>query len=200
MLFAAADVIDLESHRCPPACPIPEPRLDALIRFWKGPPNILPSQGFFCRLGLLRSIGLFNENYHYKMDFDVICRILESTARERIARIDEVVAGYRIYEGTKTGMMSSRQAVEEGLDISRRYWNRLPEENRAEIAKEARQGAGFLAMCRASNASEKKKYRIALRELSLAWRTSPRLLVTRWNAHILSCLLGSLFVLEHQPK
>lgn len=200
VVFATADIIDPQSHRRPPICPIPDPRLDILIRFWNGPPHIFPSQGFFCRLDLLRSMGLYDENYHYKMDFDVICRILESTAQERIARIDEVVAGYRIYEGTKTGLISSRKSVEEGFDISRRYWNRLSKETRGEIAKEARQGVGFLAMCRASDASRQKRYRTALKELSLAWRTSPRLLVTRWNAHILRSLLDSFFVFGHQSK
>jgi glycosyltransferase involved in cell wall biosynthesis len=193
VLFATADILDEMSRRYRPPCPLCEPELGVLIRFWRGPSNILPSQGFFCRLDILRSIGLFNEKYHYKMDLDVFCRILESIPRDRILWSDEVVAGYRVYEGSKTGLMSSHQAAKEGLDISQRYWSRLPGESLEQLAKEAKHGIGSMAMCRADCAAGKERLRTTLKELVLAWRMYPRLSISRGNINILGRVVHSAF-------
>ena len=199
-LFASADILDIESRRHPTVCKIAEPRINILIRFWKGPSNILPSQGFFCRLDLLRSLGLFDENYHYKMDFDLFCRMLEVTPIGKIRRLDEVMAGYRIYEGSKTGLMSSRKAVEEGLEISQRYWHRLPGETPMDLAREARHALGFIAMCRANVAAEKNRRWQAIRELMLALGKSPRIGMLRWSMKILRRIGRSFFLVENRLK
>lgn len=193
VLFAPVNILDMES-RFIRGGPIPEPKLDLLIQIWKRPTNILPSQGFFCRLDLLHSIGLYKEDYHYEMDFDVICRVIEITPRERIAKIDELVGAFRIYEGSKTGMMITQKAFEELLNISRRYWTCLTGENPAEAALKARKWAGFLGMCRASRAIEKRQVWTMLHEITRAWHNDPRLLITRWNVNIFCKLLRSIYV------
>jgi len=192
IIFGTADIMDENGKRRPPVCPIPEPNIGSLIRFWKGPANILPSQGFFCRLELLRRIGGYTEKYHYKMDLDVICRLLEVVPRERIARMDEILAGYRIHDSSKTRNMSSHQAVEEGLEISRRYWHRFAGKNSGNIAREARQGKGFMAMCRAGIAAERGEVKMALTELFRAYVNHPCLMVSRANLAILKSICPSV--------
>jgi glycosyltransferase involved in cell wall biosynthesis len=181
VLFATSDVIDEQSHRNPPICPIPEPSIDRLIRFWWGPSNILPSQGFFFRLQLVRSLGCFDEKLHYRMDLDLICRLLELLPEDRIRSTEEVVAGYRIYQGTKTGLMSSKGSAREGLAISKRYWNRYSKAEQKRIAREARQGYAFMCMCRAHQEVQEGRFRKAWPELLTAWIRRPRLLFSRWN-------------------
>jgi len=192
MLFGMADILDEEGNRHTPVCPIPEPKIDVLIRFWKGPSNILPSQGFFCRLNLLKEIGLFNERYHYKMDLDVICRLLEIVPRQRITRLDDILAGYRIYGTSKTGNMSSRKAVEEGIEISSRYWAQVSGGSPEKIAAEAWRGKGLMAFCRAGIAAEKGDLGTTLKELIHAYSNYPRLGISQSNLNILKrmCLLN----------
>jgi glycosyltransferase involved in cell wall biosynthesis len=185
IMFGTGDILDDYGERHPPVCPIPEPQIDVLIRFWKGPSNILPSQGFFCRLELLKKIGLFNEKYHYKMDLDVICRLLEIVPRQRIARIDDILAGYRIYDTSKTGNMSSQKAVEEGIEISSRYWEQVSGGAPEKIAREAKRGKGFMALCRAGIAAEKGNLGTTLKELIRAYVNYPRLGITHSNLNIL---------------
>jgi len=185
IIFGTVDIIDEKGKRYPPVCRIPKPEIDVLTRFWNGPSNILPSQGFFCRLGLLKKIDLFNEKYHYKMDMDVICRLLEIVPRQRIARIDDILAGYRVYATSKTGNMSSRKAVEEGIEISSRYWKQISGGAPEKIALEARRGRGFMAFCRASIAAEKGNLGTSLKELMHAYSNCPRLGLTQWNLNIL---------------
>jgi glycosyltransferase involved in cell wall biosynthesis len=185
LLFGTADALDEYGNRRLPICRLPEPHIDVLIRFWKGPSNILPSQGFFCRLELLKKIGLFNEKYHYKMDLDVICRLLEIVPRQRIACIDDSLAGYRIYETSKTGNMSSNMAVEEGIEISSRYWEQVSRGTPEKIAREARRGKGFMAFCRAGIAAEKGNLGTTLKELIRAYVNYPRLGITHSNLSIL---------------
>lgn len=194
IMFGTVDILDECGNRRPPVCPIPEPQIDVLIRFWKGPSNILPSQGFFCRLDLLKKIGLFNEKYHYKMDLDVICRLLEIVPRQRIARIDDILAGYRIYETSKTGNMSSHKAVEEGIEISSRYWEQVSGGYPEKIAREARRGKGFMAFCRASIAAEKGSLGTTLKELIHAYACYPRLGITHSSLNMLKKLCLSNWV------
>jgi glycosyltransferase involved in cell wall biosynthesis len=199
VLFTTADSIDEQSHRHPPVCPIPEPSIDRLIRFWCGPINIMPSQGFFFRLPLVRSLGYFNEALHFKMDLDLICRLLESLPPDRVIRSDEIVASYRTYEGAKTGLMSSESSAKEGLAISKRYWNRYSKADQRQIAREARQGHAFMCMCRAHQAVLASRYLNAWSELFTAWAKVPRLVLSRWSLSMIMRSLAGLFTSRRQP-
>ena len=185
IIFGTANILDKGGKRHAPVCPIPEPEIDVLIRFWNGPSNILPSQGFFCRLDLLKKIGLFNEKYHYKMDLDVICRLLEIVPRQRIARIDDILAGYRIHETSKTGYMGSLKGFEEGIEISRRYWELVSGGSPEKIAREAKRGKGFMAFYRAGIAAETGNLRTVLKELIHAYTNYPSFGVSLLNLKFL---------------
>lgn len=191
VLFATADLIDAESVRRPPVCPIPEPRLGVLIRFWRGASNILPSQGFFCRLELLCPLGFFNEGLHYKLDFDLFCRILHDVPADRIIRSDEVIAGYRVTEGTKTGMMSSEWSAREGLGISRRYWAVLPGESEAALEREAKEGLSRMALFRGFYAADQRNVQAMLREVARAWHYRPSARVVHWALYLFVRLIRS---------
>jgi glycosyltransferase involved in cell wall biosynthesis len=197
-LFATPDIIDEQSQRRPPVCPIPETSIDRLIRFWWGPINILPSQGFFFRLSLVRSMGYFNEALHFKMDLDLICRLLESVPPERVRRLDDIVASYRICEGTKSGLMSSAGSAREGLLISKRYWSRYSEAEQKELAREARHGSTFMCMCRAHQALLDSRYFNAWSEILTAWAKTPLLLPSRWSLSMVLRSFGALFAGRRQ--
>jgi glycosyltransferase involved in cell wall biosynthesis len=197
-LFAATDVIDEQGRGRPPVCPIPEPSIDRLIRFWWGPINILPSQGFFFRLSLARSLGYFNEALRYKMDLDLICRLLESVPPERVRRLDDIVAGYRVCEGTKSGLMSSAGSAREGLMISKRYWSRYSAAEQKELQREARHGYAFMCMCRADQALLDSRYVNAWSELLTAWANRPLLLPSRWSLSMVLRSLGAVFADRRQ--
>jgi glycosyltransferase involved in cell wall biosynthesis len=191
VVFSPVERMDGQGTRSPAPCPIPPPSLEILLRFWEGPPRIMPSQGFFCSLALLQAIGRFNPKYHYKMDFDVYCRLLPAVPPERITLLDEAVAAYRIYEGSKTGLMSSRRSAEEGLEISRRCWGALAPESRRRMGRDARRGMAFLALCRAEQALKNGVPGSAFGEMLRAWLGSPRLVFTRWNVSLTRGLFRS---------
>ncbi len=191
VLFATADILDEFGQRKPALCPIPEPQLDVLVRFWNGPENIFPSQGFFARLDLIRSLGFFDEGYYHKMDYDLFCRILDTVSRHRILRIDDVVASFRIHPDSKTAG-KSRRNFSEGLEISRRYWNRLPGESPQSMKREALVGEAYDAMHLASAAVDRGDIRAALKPLLLAWHRSPRLAFTRWSFCLFARILRAV--------
>jgi hypothetical protein len=159
----------------------------------------LPSQGFFFRLSLVRSLRYFNEALHYKMDLDLICRLLESVPPERVRRLDDIVASYRVCEGTKTGLMSSTRSAQEGLSISKRYWSRYSNNDQKKLAREARQGYAFMCMCRAHQSVLASRYLSVWTELFTAWAKVPRLVLSRWSISMIMKSLAGLFRSRKQP-
>ncbi len=133
------------------------------------------------------------------MDLDLMCRILESVPPERVRRLDDIVAGYRVCEGTKSGLMSSAGSAREGLMISKRYWSRYSTAEQKELAKEARHGHAFMCMCRADQALLDSRYLNAWSEILTAWANRPLLLPTRWSLSMVLKSLGVVLAGRRQP-
>lgn len=75
---------------------------------------------FFSRRGLFEA-GLIDESLHYSMDFDLFIRLAKVGP---FVAIEERLAAFRLYEGTKTSEAQGRFAGER-MRIRRRYGGRF---------------------------------------------------------------------------
>ena len=83
------------------------------------PFGFIPQPTVFMRKSVLDRVGLVDTDLHFAMDLDLWVRIAMGG---RVDFIPEILARYRLHDGTKT--VSSREAFErEGIRVKERYLN-----------------------------------------------------------------------------
>jgi glycosyltransferase involved in cell wall biosynthesis len=82
----------------------------------------IPQPSVFWRRRLFPEVGLFDENLHYTMDFDLWCRLVCAGYEPEITDVE--LATYRFHEQSKS-VTSSANFVEEHLTVEARYRKHL---------------------------------------------------------------------------
>jgi glycosyltransferase involved in cell wall biosynthesis len=81
--------------------------------------NYISQPATFWRINLLDSIGYFNPDYRFAMDYDYWLRISQS---HKIYFLDQYLANFRIYPSSISGSDSKKQ-FEEEYRVSKKYSN-----------------------------------------------------------------------------
>jgi glycosyltransferase involved in cell wall biosynthesis len=77
----------------------PKTELKHMLRWWQDDAFCYNSAGYFCRRWVLESVGPFNVQDHYHMDYEFL---IEARRRCPFTKVDKVLAGFRLARGTKT--------------------------------------------------------------------------------------------------
>ena len=112
----AIDIVDAEGHLLR-NYPAHEYTADYLLNESYG---INQASTFFTRKALFEA-GLIDESLHYSMDFDLFIKLAKIGP---FVAIDDRLAAFRLYEGTKTSESQGRFAAER-MRIRRSYGGRL---------------------------------------------------------------------------
>jgi hypothetical protein len=95
-----------------------------VVKFWEEkfvcyqPGVFFPRQSF-------EKVGGLNEAYHYVMDYDLWCRLLQYCP---VIYMDAIVAKFRLHDTAKTGWLSPLLLKEQSR-YSRSYWHLLGDIN-----------------------------------------------------------------------
>jgi len=97
-----------------PSAPVSHHRL---LRGWKG--NCVPQPATFWTAAIWQRCGPLDEREQTVLDYDLFCRF----SREfRFHFIDQVFAGYRLHEDSKSCSTNEEEIQRQMLHVSRRYW------------------------------------------------------------------------------
>jgi glycosyltransferase involved in cell wall biosynthesis len=97
-----------------PSAPVSHRRL---LEGWKG--NCVPQPATFWTSAVWRRCGALDEREQTVLDYDLFCRF----SREfRFHFIDQVFAGYRLHEDSKSCSTNEDEIQRQMLRVSRRYW------------------------------------------------------------------------------
>jgi glycosyltransferase involved in cell wall biosynthesis len=77
----------------------PKVELDRMLRWWQNDAFCYNSAGYFFRRWVLESVGPFNVEDHYHMDFEFL---IEARRRCAFTKIAKPLATFRLLPGTKT--------------------------------------------------------------------------------------------------
>ena len=86
-----------------------------VLEVWKG--HTIPQPAVFWTAQVWTECGPLRESL--VLDYDLFCRIAR---RYRFHVIDQVLAAYRLHEGSKTWRASDSDRLEECIRVSRQYW------------------------------------------------------------------------------
>jgi glycosyltransferase involved in cell wall biosynthesis len=97
----------------------PQVELGQMLRWWRNDAFCYNSAGYFFRRCVLESVGPFNVEDHYHMDFEFL---IEARRRCAFTKIDKPLATFRLLPGTKTfenheNESESMQRFEKYLDL-----------------------------------------------------------------------------------
>jgi glycosyltransferase involved in cell wall biosynthesis len=92
---------------------------DNVIRFWNKS-CIWHQPGFFFPMGLIVKNNYLDEVYHYSMDFDLLCKILQNT---NVIYSEKIFTYFRLHEISK-GVSSPQNTINEKVLIASKYWKR----------------------------------------------------------------------------
>jgi len=95
--------------------------------------------GIFFTSDIYRRSGEIDPRYFYRMDYDLFLRMLENGGR--VYYLDETLAYFRKYPLSKMGRLSDNLAqftnyLQEKYAITSRYFDKLPEKDRADLRME----------------------------------------------------------------
>jgi glycosyltransferase involved in cell wall biosynthesis len=154
--------------------------LDSVVKFWEG--RTWHQPGLFFPSKALQKAGPIDENLRYAMDYDLLCRLLQHTT---VTYLSGSVTRFRIHATSKTTEQAGVGFLLENTTVSRRYWNLLSGQDRADcehgltrrlVRRAARQAlrariAPCLALLKTSwNVSRKQTVRNLLMEAAQVGR------------------------------
>jgi glycosyltransferase involved in cell wall biosynthesis len=85
----------------------PKTELSEMLRWWQADAFCYNSAGYFFRRELLESVGPYNVDDHFHMDFEFL---IEARRRCAFTRIPNLLASFRLVPGTKTFENSANEA------------------------------------------------------------------------------------------
>lgn len=122
ILVGNCNVVDisgkLQTVRAPSDCGYPQ-----ILEFWRGdvfPPN--PSSYFYAR-HLHDSAGLYDEDEHYVLDYEMMIRLLKVG---KVKYVNRTLGNFVLHEDTKTHINSSAGIRITKLAVFQRYIKELP--------------------------------------------------------------------------
>ena len=145
--------------------PVPPQRMRDYLTPWNRPMKYLfpCSNVCFLRRSLLNAHGTFDEALHYGMDMEYYTRL--AFAGCTLIRIPEVLGHWRWHEQSKT--MTDGVAyrfLQDEVRIAEHFIDRLPEDERREVAAELVQMRKHLAVRRAMHSGKDGKFGRLVRE------------------------------------
>ena len=90
--------------------------LESILDFWSNSSN-WHQPGIFFPMNLIRKKGYLNLEYHYSMDFDLLCKILSNCI---VVYSNEIFVYFRIHPNAK-GVSSPDRTIEEKFTIHSNY-------------------------------------------------------------------------------
>lgn len=91
---------------------------ESIVKFWKGN-QWWHQPGLFFPTAEIKRIGYLDEDLHFGMDYDLLCRLTQTC---RTIYLDNVVAHFRLHNKSKT-VSTRHMSMFESSSISRRYWS-----------------------------------------------------------------------------
>jgi len=93
---------------------------EKIVKFWEGN-HWWHQPGMFFPAGAVRQVGYLDENLHFGMDYDLLCRL---TRNCETLCIEDTLARFRMHNASKT--VSNRHlSMYESSVISKKYWHLL---------------------------------------------------------------------------
>jgi glycosyltransferase involved in cell wall biosynthesis len=109
----------------------PKTELTDMLRWWQNDAFCYNSAGYFFRRWVLESVGPYNVQDHYHMDYEFL---IEARRRCPFTKVDKVLAGFRLAPGTKT--VENWWNVHVTMQRFEGYADLLEPKDRAEYAQE----------------------------------------------------------------
>jgi glycosyltransferase involved in cell wall biosynthesis len=91
--------------------------LEQVLRVWKV--HCIPQPATFWTREVWERCGPLDEAEHLVLDFDLMCRIAR---RYRFHQLDQVVAGYRLHNSSKSCSNDAQKIYDTAIRASQRYW------------------------------------------------------------------------------
>ncbi len=92
---------------------------DNLLRFWEKK-CVWHQPGIFFSMNLIRKKNYLNLNYHYSMDYDLLCKILPET---NVFYSKNIFTYFRLHDFSK-GISSPQKTINEKISICEFYWKK----------------------------------------------------------------------------
>ena len=127
-----------------------------VLEIWRG--HWLPQPATFWTREVWDRCGPLDETAFW-LDYDLFCRF----SREYVFHtIDQVLASYRLHTESKTSSATERERLEASIEVSRRYWSKLPASDRAKL---------YLSYSR-FRLNRRQRARAMLSRAKTLWRTT----------------------------
>jgi len=164
-----------------------------LLTIWKRGFNTIPQPATFWHRQVWKTFPEFDTKENHALDYDYFCRI---TSKYWIHKIDQLLAGYRIHDESKSGTKTEYEVLELSIRVSRKHWGHwfdprrwVLELSHARHKAAWRDRALHYSHCvdRISSKADPRKYYY----LFLTSAFSPKL---AWQTHVQPRLLGKCLV------
>ena len=164
-----------------------------LLTIWKRGFNTIPQPATFWHREVWKTFPEFDTKENHALDYDYFCRI---TSKYWIHKIDQLLAGYRIHDESKSGTKTEQEVLALSIRVSRKHWGPWfdPRRWRLELSHGRyrtawRDRALHYSHCvdRISSKADPRKYYY----LFLTFVFSPKL---GWQKHIEPRILGKWLI------
>jgi glycosyltransferase involved in cell wall biosynthesis len=88
-----------------------------VVKFWEGN-QWWHQPGLFFPAEAIKKIGYLNENLHYGMDYDLLCRLTQIC---ETIYLDDILVNFRLHNNSKT-VSTRHMSMYESSTISKKYW------------------------------------------------------------------------------
>ncbi len=120
--------------------------IENVVQYWKRK-SLWHDPGLFWSRSVVTAVGTPDTSLHYAHDYDYLVRALQHA---RVEYIEELAAGFRLHDDSKTIAHNERMMNETAV-ISRRYWHLVPNVDRSGFERsefEVRLRRGFSKVLR----------------------------------------------------
>jgi glycosyltransferase involved in cell wall biosynthesis len=90
---------------------------EKIVKFWEGD-QWWHQPGLFFPASSVKEVGYLQEDLHYSMDYDLLCRLTQIC---RTVYIDDTLVNFRLHNQSKT-VSTRHMSMYESSMISRKYW------------------------------------------------------------------------------